>query len=391
MANVLIETEMTDAYKNFINTLDSEVSKENYRFAFSKFIKFCRLEEGDYDKMLRIEPKKLEGLIRDYITHLKVDQKLAYNSVNMCVASISHFYQMNDVTLNWKKLSKFKGKRRLAVEDKPYTKEQIRQLLDFADLRTKCMILLMSSAGLRRGAIPTLRIRDMKRIEKYGLYKISIYKKEAEAYTTFCTPECARHLEQYFNWRAVQGERLTDTTPVIRNNFNNLNVARPKAITTDSMNWVINTLLDNSCIRPRSPGKLHRTEIMQCHGFRKYFETTSKLAGMDSLLIDRCMGHKTGLKDSYTKLNDDQILEGNDRMIGYIGAIDDLTINEENRLRIKVDELTQKQDEIQLMRAKHEHEMKAIHDQMNQIMSMVQQNPKLAHIKPEALVKKRTN
>jgi integrase len=174
MANVLIETEMTDAYKNFINTLDSEVSKENYRFAFSKFMKFCRLEEGDYDKMLRIEPKKLEGLIRDYITHLKVDQKLAYNSVNMYVASISHFYQMNDVTLKWKKLSKFKGKRRLAVEDKPYTKEQIRQLLDFADLRTKCMILLMSSAGLRRGAIPTLRIRDMKRIEKYGLYKISL-------------------------------------------------------------------------------------------------------------------------------------------------------------------------------------------------------------------------
>jgi hypothetical protein len=51
-------------------------------------------------------------------------------------------------------------------------------------------------------------------------------------------------------------------------------------------------------------------------------------------------------------------------MIGYIGAIDDLTINEENRLRIKVDELTQKQDEIQLMRAKHEHEMKTMREEM---------------------------
>jgi integrase len=337
--------------------------------------------------MLQTEPKKLEGLIRDYITHLKVDQKLAYNSVNMYVASISHFYQMNDVSLNWKKLSKFKGKRRLAVEDKPYTKEQIRQLLDFADLRTKCMILLMSSAGLRRGAIPNLRMRDLKKIEKHGSYKISVYKKEAEAYTTFCTPECTRHLEQYFDWRAGQGERPTDTSPVIRNNFNNLNVARPKAITTDSLNWVINTLLDKSGIRPRTPGKLHRTEIMQCHAFRKYFETTAGLAGMKPLYIDRCMGHKTGLHDSYTKLSED-ILEGNDKTIGYIGAIDDLTINEENRLRIKVDELTQKQDEIQLMKAKHEHEMKAIHDQMNQIMSMVLQNPKLAHVKPDVLVKK---
>ena len=43
MANVLIEAEETDAYKNFINTLDSEVSKENYRFALSKFMKFYGL------------------------------------------------------------------------------------------------------------------------------------------------------------------------------------------------------------------------------------------------------------------------------------------------------------------------------------------------------------
>jgi hypothetical protein len=73
MVNVLIEAEMTDAYKNFINTLDSEVSKENYRFAFSKFMKFCRLEEGDYDKMLRIEPKKLEGIPNSKFSRWRCD------------------------------------------------------------------------------------------------------------------------------------------------------------------------------------------------------------------------------------------------------------------------------------------------------------------------------
>jgi integrase len=385
MVNVLLSE--SNAYKNFINTVDAEATKQSYRFAFSKFMKFYGVEDYDYDKMLLIEQKKLEGLIRDYVTHLKIDKELSYNSVNLHFAAISHFYQMNGVSLNWKLLTKFKGKRRLVVEDKPYSKEQIRQLLDFAGLRMKCMILLMSSAGLRRGAIPTLKIKDLTKIEKYGLYQISVYHNEAENYTTFCTPECAKHLDQYFEWRTMQGEKFTGASPVIRKGFNSLNVARPVAISVHAIDWLINNLLDKSGIRPKTQ-KLQRTEIMQCHGFRKYFETTSKLAGMDSLLIDRCMGHKTGLKDSYTKLNDDQILEGNDRMIGYIGAIDDLTINEENRLRIKVDELTQKQDEIQLMRAKHEHEMKAIHDQMNQIMSMVQQNPKLAHVKPDVLVKK---
>ena len=294
---------------------------------------------------------------------MKVDKKLSYNTVSLYVASVSHFYSMNNVILNWKRLSKFKGKRRSVVDDKPYSKEQIRQLLDFANLRLKCIVLLMCSGGLRRGAIPKLRIRDLQKIEKYSLYKVSVYKKEAEAYTAFLTPECTRHLDQYFEWRAVQGEKLTDASPVIRKTFSSLNVARPQAISNHGIDWLINNLLDKSSIRPRTQTS-RRSEYMECHAFRKYFETTAKVAGMDLLLLKRCMGHDTVLEESYFKPTDEQILEGNDKMIGYIGAIDDLTINEENRLRIKVDELTQKQDEIQLMRAKYEHEMKTMRDEM---------------------------
>ncbi len=42
--------------------------------------------------------------------------------------------------------------------DKPYTHEQIAKLLEFADIRTKVMILLMCSSGMRIGALPTLKI-----------------------------------------------------------------------------------------------------------------------------------------------------------------------------------------------------------------------------------------
>jgi hypothetical protein len=51
------------------------------------------------------------------------------------------------------------------------------------------------------------------------------------------------------------------------------------------------------------------------------------------------MGQKTGLEDSYFKPTEDQILEGNDRMLGYIAAIDELTINDENRLKIKIKQM----------------------------------------------------
>jgi integrase len=212
-------------------------------------MKFCNIEE--YDKMLQIEPKKLEGLIRDYIIHLKVSKKLSFNSIHLYVAAISHFYQMNDVALKWKKLAKFKGNRRLVVEDKSYSKEQIRQLLDFADLRLKCIILLMCSAGLRRGGIPNLTIGDLKKIEKYELYRISVYRKETDAYNTYCSPECAKHLDQYFDWRSRLGEKLTNKSPVIRREFTSLEVERPSPLSVHSISWLMNDLLDRSGIRPQ--------------------------------------------------------------------------------------------------------------------------------------------
>jgi hypothetical protein len=53
------------------------------------------------------------------------------------------------------------------------------------------------------------------------------------------------------------------------------------------------------------------------------------------------MGHRSGglAIESYTKPTERDLLEGNDKMIGYVGVIDALTINEENRLRKEVQTL----------------------------------------------------
>ena len=43
---------------------------------------------------------------------------------------------------------------RRVVEDVPYTREQIKTLIDNTTLRNRCMILVMASAGLRREHTP---------------------------------------------------------------------------------------------------------------------------------------------------------------------------------------------------------------------------------------------
>jgi hypothetical protein len=53
------------------------------------------------------------------------------------------------------------------------------------------------------------------------------------------------------------------------------------------------------------------------------------------------MGHTSGglALESYVRPSENDLLEGNDKMIGYVGIIDALTINEENRLRREVQTL----------------------------------------------------
>jgi integrase/recombinase XerD len=53
----------------------------------------------------------------------------------------------------------------------------------------------------------------------------------------------------------------------------------------------------------------------------------------------------------------------------------------------------EKESEVQALRENYEQDMKAMREEMNQqfsqIMSMIQQNPKLAQIKPNVLINKK--
>jgi integrase len=107
------------------------------------------------------------------------------------------------------------------VDDRPYTREEIRTLVDNAhSLRNKALILLFTSSGLRVGGLIRLQLKHLKRIEKYNIYQIEVYKKSREAYITFCTPESRLAIDSYLAWRERRGEKLTPESPLFRTEFN---------------------------------------------------------------------------------------------------------------------------------------------------------------------------
>ena len=376
----------SEAYHNFIDSISSDMTRKIYRINFSYFMAFCKIT--DYEEMASLQAHVLEGVIRDYIVYLRQERRLSPATVSGYIAPIAHFHNMNDLEIRWKKLKKFKAKHYSVVEDKPYSREQIKTLIDAASLRDKCIILLMASAGLRRGAFKYLRIRDITKIDKYGLYRINVYRKEQEQYITFCTPECAKYIDQYLEWPKRLGEQLKLDSPLFRITFDIIiQINRPIAVSDYVITRMVYTLLDSTGVRARAEG-YKRTELMQTHAFRKYFKTTCINAGMNPLYSEYLMGHRSGLTKSYFKPSDTELLEGNDKALGYVAAINDLTINEEYRLNKKVNELQSKNDQIMELERQHKKDLERVQNQMAQMMEMIRHNPRLAHVKPESLIKK---
>ena len=270
------------------------------------------------------------------------ENRRAPATVSAYVAAIRKFYSMNDIQLNWDKIHSFEGEKEKQAEDRPYTHSEIQTLIQKTSPRNRAIIFLMASSGLRVGAVPLLRIMDLEPIDNYSIYKINVYTKSKKSrYFTFCSAECRKEIDSYLEWRKRWGERLQDDSPVFRKEYNTEGKIQVRPITDKAIKNFMDVLLKDTGLRkvPLENQKYQRSHIMMCHGFRKFFETNAFKAGMDHMYLRRLMGQKSGLEDAYLKLSEEELLEGDSKHIGYTGVIDQLTINEENKLRREVEML----------------------------------------------------
>jgi site-specific recombinase XerD len=100
-----------------------------------------------------------------------------------------------------------------------YTKEEIIKILSVADLRDRCIILLMISTGIRISAIKLLRIKHLKKLkEEIGILTVCAESKD-DRYKTLVTPECMAAIESYLQYRTKQCEKITNDSYIIRDKF----------------------------------------------------------------------------------------------------------------------------------------------------------------------------
>jgi len=360
------------AYLNCINSIRSAATRQTYDAALKKFMLFLQIADVEDLLLLSDNPRLIESNIINFlVTYRQEPYNLSYRTLSVYLTAICYFYTINDVMLNRKKVGRYLGEEKPANRDRAYNTKEIQQVLTKCDERMRVVVLLLTSTGLRIGALPSLKLRNLMKIgtdsdEKRYVYQITVYEGTKEEYFCFCSPECVMAIESYLEYRGRLGEKLTPETQLIREQFDRndlFRVRNPRKISLYTLLGVLTAVLVSSGVRTVVPdtadkdrGK--RREVARAHGFRKFTTTNMIRARVNPEIREMLLGHSIGLSGSYYRPDSREMLQE------YLRVVDLLTISDENRLRIKVDELTQSQDEIQLMRTKHEQDVKAIREDM---------------------------
>ena len=192
-------------------------------------------------------------------------------------------------------------------DDRPYFREEIQQIIRSGiDLRTKAMILLMASTGVRIGALHSMQIGDLTPTtwSNHNLYRVQVYARTRDKYFTFCTPECYNAIQEYLNYRKRYGEELKEKSPLFRKHFNKhdpftINVS--KFMSEYSVMFVVDETLKQSGVKT--------TEARPSHAFRKGFKSICEQSGMKSINVKMLLGHNIGVSRHYYRPVESDILE----------------------------------------------------------------------------------
>jgi integrase len=305
------------AIELFLSSIRSPETKISYSIYFKKYQEFM----SDLDLFCENNPRLIEQKIIEYLVDMKNKGK-GYSTIHNYAAAVLAFYKINDVALNINKINRFIPEQRKVKKDRAYTHEEISQVLEIADERMKVVILLMSSSGIRLGALPLLKLRNLDN------QKLTVYENERQEYFTFITPECKKAVDAYLDMRSRYGEKLDSNSPILREQFDikdQFAIRKPKRFTIGMIKWKLVDLQKRLGIRTK--------EVATTHGFRKFFTTQLINSKVNPEIREMLLGHKIGLARCYYRPTEQVMYQE------YEKAIDNLTIDPANRLQRKVEKL----------------------------------------------------
>lgn len=328
----------------FEQILKSDSTKKVYLQNINYFREYCKVK--DFDSLLDIPPKKLQMQIEDYVIYLK--GTISPNSIPTRYWAIQAFFEINDVMLNWKKIRRLFPAKVKKSGYAPWTTKDIQKMLEVAtDVRSRALIHLVASTGVRIGAIQEMKLKHIDDIP-LSCKSVLVYPDDPEEYYTFLTTEASSVLDRYLQKRKFDGEELMPESPVFRRMYK---IAKAKAIPLGErgMSVIIQRLIKKAGLRSLENKTGLRYNIQQDHGFRKRFNTIMKLNNsINHNLVEKMMGHKRGLDGVYLTPTVEELFNE------FQKAIPDLTVDDSERIKLEKKKLEQDKDTVEKQRIENE-------------------------------------
>ena len=329
-------------FRKFINSLNAETSRETYGYKIQKFMNFAVDEKliqhkEDFESLLEFDTEKITDVLEDYVNFL---QDRGNVGIGTDLAAPELFFEMNRKI--WHNKLVRKGIRKLNRKkggELPITDEELQLVYSSTNSpRNKCIISMLSSLGIRPGAIidPVIRFKHLVPIE--DSYCVKIYDESDDGYWGILIPEARRDIDRYKQSRIGNGEIITDESPVLATLPSRWNAKRDY-MTDDNMKEILAKLIRGKVKRIKTGNRYDKALVYM---FRKRFNTKLKLNNnVNSNIAEKIMAHKKGLDGTYLKPTMEECYNEIKK------AISELTIDDSIRKQIELDKVNKEKEELE--------------------------------------------
>lgn len=386
--------EIADPLYMFMYALKSSEARRQYPKRLKMLFDYLKLsgsiEEQAEEFLKKVREKGIHWaqdnilIFLDFHKERVRRKELAAGTLKNYYRAAKLFCEMNDLTLNWKRITKGLPRAKNSSNDRAPTVEEIRKLVEYPDRRIKAIVYAMASGGFRLGAWDYLQWKNVTPITKDNgeliAAKLIIYADEPEEYYTFITTEAYNAIKDWIDFRASYGEIITNDSWVMRDLWQTTNMnygarwglaTNPKKLQSLAVKRLLDRALWEQGIRHSLPSGKKRHEWKGAHGYRKFYKSRAEQV-MKPINVEITMGHNLGISESYWRPTEAEVLED------YLKAVPLLTINGENLvLQKQIKELTEKTtNNDYLLNAKLQEKddaLATLSDQVMKLMVEVQQ------------------
>jgi integrase len=327
--------------------------------------------ENEEEQRLRMRKRKIRKYLISWFDKMRTDG-YARNTINSQLTSVKTFYRSFEIELP--QFNKTSSRDETKSFEKIPTKEDIKKALNYANLKYKAIILLMSSSGMGAAEIINLTygnfleaIEDYFKPSKDELFDIPLISEKLRKngniiptwrikryktrmpYITFSTPESMEALLLYMNQRL-------ENYPI--NSLDDwIFLSEGVKMTSHTLSTYFRRLNKDAGFP-----KLEHSVFFHSHALRKFFGTTLYGKGVQRLNYDFMMGHRIDkLAEAYTKPNVELLKRE------YVRCLDDLSIESVKIRRIESEEVKNIVNELN----KKDEEMEAMKKQMGVMEEMI--------------------